>query len=122
MGLVALPSPALSVRVGFDSWGSASDPYRSAHSLWPAGGGKQSHRHLDHQGTDRCGRPLKTSRPTTISHNRKPKKPWSMSEPLSRVYFTDRDLGKQFGAILRSGGLHVERHADHFAHDTADEV
>ena len=41
---------------------------------------------------------------------------------MSRVYFTDRDLGKQFGAILRSGGLTVERHADRFAHDTPDEV
>jgi hypothetical protein len=41
---------------------------------------------------------------------------------LTRVYFTDRDLGKQFGAILRAGGLTVKRHADHFAHDTPDEV
>ena len=41
---------------------------------------------------------------------------------MSRVYFTDRDLGKQFGTILKSGGLTVERHADHFAPDTADEV
>jgi PIN like domain len=41
---------------------------------------------------------------------------------LSFVYFTDRDLGKRFPEILRSGGLTVERHADHFAADTADEV
>jgi hypothetical protein len=41
---------------------------------------------------------------------------------LSRVYFTDRDLGKQFGVILKSGGLTFERHADHFAHDTPDEA
>lgn len=41
---------------------------------------------------------------------------------MTRVYFTDRDLGKQFGAILRSVGLTVERHTDHFAHDTPDEV
>jgi hypothetical protein len=41
---------------------------------------------------------------------------------VSRVYFTDRDLGRQFGTILKSGGLTVERHADHFAPDTADEV
>jgi len=41
---------------------------------------------------------------------------------LSFVYFTDRDLGKQFPEILKSGGLTVERHADHFAHDTPDEV
>jgi hypothetical protein len=39
---------------------------------------------------------------------------------LTRVFFTDRDLGKQFGAILRAGGLTVERHADHFAPDTPD--
>jgi hypothetical protein len=41
---------------------------------------------------------------------------------LSRVYFTDRNLGKQFAEILRAGGLTVERHSDHFADDTADEV
>jgi hypothetical protein len=40
---------------------------------------------------------------------------------LSLVYFTDRDLGKRFPEILRSGGLSVERHADHFADDTPDE-
>jgi hypothetical protein len=41
---------------------------------------------------------------------------------LTFVYFTDRDLGKRFAEILRSSGLTVERHADHFAPDTADEV
>lgn len=41
---------------------------------------------------------------------------------MSLVYFTDRDLGKRFPGILRSGGLTVERHADHFAHDTPDET
>jgi hypothetical protein len=41
---------------------------------------------------------------------------------LSFVYFTDRDLGKRFPEILKTGGLTVERHADHFAHDTPDEV
>jgi hypothetical protein len=41
---------------------------------------------------------------------------------LSFVYFTDRDLGKRFAEILRSGGLTVEQHANHFAPDTADEV
>jgi hypothetical protein len=41
---------------------------------------------------------------------------------LSFVYFTDRDLGKRFPDILISGGLTVERHADHFAHDTPDEM
>jgi hypothetical protein len=39
---------------------------------------------------------------------------------LSRVYFTDRDLGKRFPEILRSSGLNVERHEDHFAPDTPD--
>ncbi|HTV77831.1 MAG TPA: hypothetical protein VMF03_06210 [Steroidobacteraceae bacterium] len=38
------------------------------------------------------------------------------------VFFTDRDLGKKFPEILRAGGLTVERHADHFQHDTPDEV
>jgi hypothetical protein len=41
---------------------------------------------------------------------------------LRRVYFTDRDLGKRFPEILTASGLYVERHADHFAHDTLDEV
>ena len=38
------------------------------------------------------------------------------------VYFTDRDLGKRFPEILRAGGLTVERHGDHFAHDTPDDA
>lgn len=37
------------------------------------------------------------------------------------VFFTDRDLGKQFPAILREAGLHVETHADHFSPSTPDE-
>lgn len=41
---------------------------------------------------------------------------------MTSVFFTDRDLGKQFGEILRAGGLAVERHADHFRHDAPDEV
>jgi hypothetical protein len=41
---------------------------------------------------------------------------------LSFVYFTDRDLGKRFAEILRAGALTVERHADHFADDAADET
>ncbi len=41
---------------------------------------------------------------------------------MSFVYFTDRDLGKRFPEILKSGGLAVERHGDHFAHDTPDET
>ena len=41
---------------------------------------------------------------------------------MSFVYFTDRDLGKRFPEILRAGGLTVERHDDHFAPETGDEV
>jgi hypothetical protein len=41
---------------------------------------------------------------------------------LSFVYFTDRDLGKRFPEILSLHGLKVERHEDHFAPDTADEL
>jgi hypothetical protein len=40
---------------------------------------------------------------------------------LSFVYFTDRDLGIRFPEILRSAGLRVERHRDHFAHDAPDD-
>jgi PIN like domain len=37
------------------------------------------------------------------------------------VFFTDRDLGKKFPEILRAAGLRIERHMDHFRHDTPDE-
>lgn len=40
---------------------------------------------------------------------------------MSVVFFTDRDLGLQFPAILRDAGLRVERHADHFAPDCPDD-
>jgi hypothetical protein len=40
---------------------------------------------------------------------------------LSRVYFTDRDLGKRFPEILAAAGLTVERHHDLFAPDGTDE-
>ena len=40
---------------------------------------------------------------------------------MSRTYFTDRDLGKQFPAILAEAGLSVERHADLFPPDGSDE-
>jgi hypothetical protein len=40
---------------------------------------------------------------------------------VSRIFFTDRDLGKQFPAILSSAGLAVERHTDLFAPDGSDE-
>jgi PIN like domain len=41
---------------------------------------------------------------------------------LNLVFFTDRDLGKQFPEILRSSGLTVERHHDHFAPNASDET
>ena len=41
---------------------------------------------------------------------------------MTFVYFTDRDLGKRFPEILAAAGLNVERHGDHFAPDTPDEV
>jgi len=41
---------------------------------------------------------------------------------LSFVYFTDRDLGKGFPDFLRSKGLTVERHDDHFPPNAADEA
>lgn len=40
---------------------------------------------------------------------------------MSRVYFTDRDLGKQFPALLAAAGLRVERHADLFPANGSDE-
>lgn len=41
---------------------------------------------------------------------------------MSRIYFTDRDLGKRFPEILRVGGLDVRRHADLFPPTCPDEV
>ena len=41
---------------------------------------------------------------------------------MSVVFFTDRDLGLQFPEILRDSGLRIERHADHFPHDCADDA
>jgi hypothetical protein len=41
---------------------------------------------------------------------------------LSVVFFTDRDLGLQFPAVLRDAGLSVERHVDHFPPDCPDET
>ena len=40
---------------------------------------------------------------------------------MSRIYFTDRNLGKQFPAILAAAGLKVERHHDLFPPDGSDE-
>lgn len=39
---------------------------------------------------------------------------------MSRVYFTDRDLGKQFPLRLRAAGLQVEWFFDHFGDATPD--
>ena len=40
---------------------------------------------------------------------------------MSRVWFTDRDLGKRFPEILSTAGLTVERHHDLFPPDGSDE-
>lgn len=40
---------------------------------------------------------------------------------MSRIYFTDRDLGKKFPQILVDAGLAVERHGDLFLPDAPDE-
>ena len=40
---------------------------------------------------------------------------------MSTVFFTDRDLGKQFPALLRNAGISVEGHGDHFLDDAKDE-
>ena len=40
---------------------------------------------------------------------------------MSRVWFTDRDLGKQFPRILADAGIVVERHGDLFPPDGSDE-
>lgn len=40
---------------------------------------------------------------------------------MSRTYFTDRDLGKQFPALLAEAGLQVEWHADLFTPEGSDE-
>jgi PIN like domain len=40
---------------------------------------------------------------------------------VSRIYFTDRDLGKQFPRILADAGINVERHGDLFQPEGSDE-
>jgi PIN like domain len=40
---------------------------------------------------------------------------------VTRVYFTDRDLGKQFPRILAEAGIAVERHGELFQPDGSDE-
>ena len=44
-----------------------------------------------------------------------------MNEPRELIFFTDRDLGRQFPALLRAAGVRLERHDDHFGPDTPDE-
>ncbi len=40
---------------------------------------------------------------------------------MSRVYFIDRDLGKQFPRILAEAGIAIERHGDLFQPEGSDE-
>ena len=40
---------------------------------------------------------------------------------MTPTFFTDRDLGKAFPSYLSENNIIVERHADHFLHDTKDE-
>ena len=40
---------------------------------------------------------------------------------MTPVFFTDRDLGKQFPAVLVAAGITVETHASHFPPATPDE-
>lgn len=40
---------------------------------------------------------------------------------MSRIWFTDRDLGKQFPRILADAGIAVERHGDLFPPNGSDE-
>ena len=41
--------------------------------------------------------------------------------PAAPIFFTDRDLGRHFPELLRSAGLNVERHVDHFSDSAPDE-
>ncbi|MCX7961332.1 MAG: hypothetical protein N2653_07125 [Burkholderiales bacterium] len=42
--------------------------------------------------------------------------------PDEPVFFTDRDLGTRFPEILVEAGLRVERHRDHFAPESPDDL
>jgi len=44
-----------------------------------------------------------------------------MSEPREPIFFSDRDLGKQFPALLIVAGVSVEQHDDHFGPEASDE-
>lgn len=50
------------------------------------------------------------------------KKPSSTKQQPERVFFTDRDLGRQVPDILERAGFHVERHDEHFGPLTPDSV
>lgn len=45
-----------------------------------------------------------------------------MSEPRDLVFFSDRDLGRRFPALLLTAGVRIERHDDHFGPETPDEM
>ena len=45
-----------------------------------------------------------------------------MSKQHKYVFFTDRNLGKQFPATLKNCGINVESHNNNFADDTKDEI
>ena len=40
---------------------------------------------------------------------------------MTREFFTDRNLGRQFPGILAAAGIRVHRHDDHFPQDCSDE-
>ena len=44
-----------------------------------------------------------------------------MNEPHEPIFFSDRDLGRQFPTGLRVAGVAIERHDDHFGPETPDE-
>src|SRR5436190_9605130 len=123
MGLVAFPGTALSVRSSLGSQCRTSDHHRSADRLWTSGHAAQGHLNINDRRTRRCGRIRRRACCRLRSWNLGDRAGGRLrASGVSRTYFTDRDLGKRFGEILKAGGLNVERHADHFAPDTPDEV
>lgn len=44
-----------------------------------------------------------------------------MSERRELVFFSDRDLAREFPALLVAAGVRIERHDDHFGPETPDE-
>jgi hypothetical protein len=45
-----------------------------------------------------------------------------MSKQPEYIFFTDRNLGKQFPDALIKAGIKVEKHSDHFEDDAKDEI